>query len=135
MASKTLIAMIAAGSAAVVILLLVLVFFNPFGGVSIEGLKSKYALGEEVGFLIKVKDFDTCLRPNLIVRNTESMEVVWASRSVVSPSCSQQPHEANVTIRPADIGNGPIIINETGTFELGLSYGNENLRRTFQVSE
>lgn len=124
---------IAAGSVAVVISLLV--FFYPFGGVQIEGLRSNYAVGEGVEFVVKVKDFDPCQRPNLIVRSTESSEVVWASSSVISPSCSQQPHEANALIRPADIGNGPIIINETGTYELGLSYGNETLRRTFQVSE
>jgi hypothetical protein len=124
--------MVAAGSTAVAILLLV---FYPFGGIYIEGLKNNYAVGEEVGFIIKVNDFDPCQRPNLVIRNTESLEVVWASRSGISASCVLLPYEANVSIRPADIGNGPIIINEAGTYDLGLSYGNETLRRTFQVSE
>jgi len=132
MVSKTLVAIIAAGSAAVISLL---VFFYPFEGVQIEGLRSNYAVGEEVEFIIKVRDFDPCHRPNLVIGSTENSEVVWVSRSVISASCIQQPHEANVSIRPADIGDGPIIIKETGTYELALSYGNETLRRTFQVSE
>jgi hypothetical protein len=132
MVPKTLIAMIAAGSTAVVTSLSV--FFYPFGGIQIEGLRSNYAVGEEVGFIIKVKDFDPCQRPSLAVRSTESLEVVWVSRLGISASCIQLPHEANVSIRPADIGDGPIIINEAGTYELALSYGNETLRRTFQVS-
>ena len=92
--------------------------------VSVAGLKDSYEVGERIDFVMRIKGFgDTCANPNFAIRNVDTLEVIWYSKSVIS-ACDPTPKLVDVSLRQEELsmGRAPLFINDTGTYEFKASY-------------
>jgi hypothetical protein len=97
--------------------------------VSVAGLKDSYEAGERIDFVMKIKGFgDTCANPNFAIRNANTLEVIWYSKSVISV-CDPAPKLVDVSLRQEDLsmGRAPLFINVIGTYEFKASYIDSNI--------
>jgi hypothetical protein len=104
--------------------------------VSVYGVKNTYEAGEKIDFVMRIKGFgDTCASPNFAIRNVDTLEVIWYSKSVISV-CDPTPKLVDVSLNQEDLsmGRAPLFINETGTYEFRASYTDSNIvRGSFDV--
>ncbi len=102
---------------------------------TVEGLKSTYKVGEVIDPVIKIRGYgNPCFSPNLAVRNAKTLEIVWVSRTALN-TCESRMQEINMDIHPKDIGTAPLIINETGSYEMAASVPDKTVIRSFDVIE
>lgn len=97
--------------------------------VSIAGLKSSYEAGERIDFVMRIKGFgDTCASPNFAIRNVDTLEVIWYSKSVISV-CDPTPKLVDVSLHQDELSMGrePLFINEIGTYEFKAQYMDSNI--------
>src|SRR6185503_13288643 len=71
--------------------------------VSVAGLKDSYEAGESIDFVLRIKGFgDTCANPNFAIRNVDTLEVIWYSKSVIS-ACDPTPKLVDVSLRQEEL--------------------------------
>ena len=97
--------------------------------VSVAGLKDSYEAGERIDFVMRIKGFgDSCASPSFAIRNVDTLEVIWYSKSVISV-CDPTPKLVDVSLRQEDLsmGRAPLFINEIGRYEFKASYVDSNI--------
>jgi hypothetical protein len=97
--------------------------------VSVSGLKNRYEVGERIDFVMRIKGFgDTCANPNFAIRNVDTLEVIWYSKSVIS-LCDPTPKLVDASLHQEELSmeRTPLLINEIGTYEFKASYMDSNI--------
>jgi len=102
-----------------------------------NGLKDIYAPGEKIGFTIDFKGLvhDSCSQPDITILDS-NRSVVWQSKEGTQ-LCISSPFAAYYVDRTfnllSDLG-GPIVINQTGNYNVKISWYDQSLEKHFSVN-
>lgn len=116
--------------------------YNPSEKITTYGLKSIYHTGQEIDFKFRVNGFGNgCDQPNITIRNSDQ-QVVWKSSQYITGCATVEQSEPikNEAFlgRESHLGYdynnyGPMIINETGTYSIHISWLDGNITKQFTV--
>ncbi|MDE1764732.1 MAG: hypothetical protein KGI27_00515 [Thaumarchaeota archaeon] len=116
--------------------------YDPSEKLTTYGLKSVYHAGQEIDFKFRVNGFgNICDQPTVTVRNSDQ-KIVWQSQQY-STGCAigeQSGHMENEAYlgREPHLGYdynryGPLIIDQTGTYFMNISWLDGNITKEFSV--
>ena len=117
--------------------IVILVTYQPFF-VEIVGIKHEYRIGEPIMFSVKTRGIgNVCPDPNISIVRIDSTwpidgtNIIWDR---TFPACVNSEYKFfNYFWNIDQLIEKPIIINDTGTFELRVSYGNREVDKKFII--
>jgi len=117
--------------------------YDPSEKLTTYGLKDIYCAGQEIDFKFRINGFgNRCEQPTVIVRNSDQ-KIVWQS-SQYATGCANGLDIGNVKDeaylgRESHLGYdynqyGPLVINQTGTYFMNISWLDGNITKEFSIT-
>ena len=100
--------------------------FDPSTGLTVDGLKDRYKVGEQIDFVMKFNELiGDCTQPHVLVKN-QTNQTIWESKLVAVPCPPDLTlHHAQGEMKFGNSELGYLRINQTGSYYIHVWFGKE----------